>query len=243
MSPAAYPYLLLAVTERPQLLLHQDSQTQCGTNKGNQKVPHRLLEDLVGVDLLAQNAVRRAPEIGEELLVLLVGLVDLSPGVVGGIGVLVQHGLDVLAADQPASHHAIEGLVGVLEDVHVAERVLAQRVRALDEAGHQVGGHESARVLLVVHVLADPARPALLIEHRPELVHHRVEVAVRVRVDALPVVQIERRRRQQVQRVLRLALARGLLLLLLFLRLLLLLLLFLRLLLLLRLLLRLLLLS
>lgn len=173
-----------------------------------------LLEDLVRVDLLSLDALGRAPQIGQELLIVLVGLVDLSPVVVGGIGVLVQHGLDGGSADQPASHHAIERLVGVLEDVHVAEGVLSEGVRALDESGDQVGGHESARVLLVVHVLADPARPALLVEHRPELVHHRVEVAVRVRVDALPVVQVERRRGQKVQRVLRLALARSRLLLL-----------------------------
>ena len=171
---------------------------------------HCLLEDLVRVDLLSLDGLGCAPQIGEQLLILLVGLIDLLPVVIRGIGVFLEHRLDVVSSDQPRSHHAIEGLIRVLQDVHVTERVLSQRVGPLDEPGHQIGGHESARVLLVVHVLADPARPTLLVVHGPELVHHRVEVAVRVRVDALPVVQIERRRRKKVQRVLRLALARRL---------------------------------
>mmetsp|Transcript_7253 Transcript_7253/g.22887 ORF Transcript_7253/g.22887 Transcript_7253/m.22887 type:complete len:444 (+) Transcript_7253:28-1359(+) len=175
-----------------------------GIHGGMQRSPSepyaRLLEDLGVEDGLALHRLLSAPEVGDALAGgLVVQVLDLGPSVVLGVRVDLEQGLDLLSAEEPAAGD-LERLLAV-EHVHDTEGVLAELVRALHEAAHQVAGHEAHRVLRVVVVGAPPEGVALAVQHLPELLHGRVQVGG-VGVGALPLIQRHGALGQQVERVL-----------------------------------------
>mmetsp|Transcript_5620 Transcript_5620/g.17769 ORF Transcript_5620/g.17769 Transcript_5620/m.17769 type:complete len:323 (+) Transcript_5620:253-1221(+) len=175
-----------------------------------------LLKDLAVGDLFAleEEVDVGGPELVDEGLHFVGdGSLDFGPVVVLGVVVAFDEVFDGLAAEEPEAGD-FDGLGAEVlgaRDEHGAEGPLPDLARALDEAAHQVGRHELLGVFFVVLVPAEPERPARGIEHFPELLHRHFRRVVRV--DLLPHVAHERRRRllvQNLQRVVLLLLRLGL---------------------------------
>jgi hypothetical protein len=144
------------------------------------------------------------PVVLEQLLLRRVGVVYAAEVVQLGIGAATELGWDLLTTHQEGACE-LEGS-GLTEDEDRAETVLAQLLEALAEATGKVAGLEQDGVLLVVLVVTDPERPAGGVVSLPEPGHGLAFGALGVGVEALPLVENERRGWKQVKRVLGLGL-------------------------------------
>lgn len=147
-----------------------------------------LLEDLavgevVGLAVDGDRLVP-GPHVVDELLVLLLGGVELGELVGGHVGSNLEGGGGVLATDDKGTLD--DGVVGLAEDGTGTEDVLAAALETGEEATDLVVAHESHGELLVVEVVEAPDRELVELAVLPEPGKGDL-TGLLVRVLALPV--------------------------------------------------------
>merc|ERR1719390_523629 len=162
--------------------------------------PSRRLEEQLPVR--HELALEEAVDVGRPVLLderapRRTRVVDLRPRVAQRVVVRLREVLDRVPPHEPAARDLDRQARLRPGHEHRAEGPLAHRVGPLDEAADGVRAHELLLVLVVVLEAADPERPALGVEHLPELL--LPDLGRVVLVGPLPLVAVERRRALLVQ--------------------------------------------
>lgn len=189
---------------------------------GKDDVTHVLaIDPLLAIDLKipSQSAL-------EELLLLLVGEVELLIRVGLPIRGNIDNGLDVLTTGNQSTTD--DGVVGLAEDTHGTEEVLARSLETVEETADLVRGHESLGELFVVLEVHAPQGVPLLVETVSRMASPSTNVhisekghalfveplkrtsrttSVLVGVRPLPILEVQGRLRQVIERVLHLGLS------------------------------------
>ena len=162
--------------------------------------PRRRLEEQLPVR--DELALEEAVDVGRPVLLderppRRARVVDLRPRVAQRVVVRLGEVLDRVPPHEPAARDLDRQARLRPRHEHRAEGPLAHGVGPLDKPTNRVGAHELLLVLVVVLEAADPERPALRVEHLPELL--LPDLGRVVLVGPLPLVAVERRRALLVQ--------------------------------------------
>merc|ERR1719440_743682 len=154
--------------------------------------PRRRLEEQLPVR--DELALEEAVDVGRPVLLderppRRARVVDLRPRVAQRVVVRLREVLDRVPPHEPAARDLDRQARLRPGDEHRPEGPLAHGVGPLDKPTNRVGAHELLLVLVVVLEAADPERPALRVEHLPQLL--LPDLGRVVLVGPLPLVAVQ----------------------------------------------------